>query len=86
MDKDTEVQANLKIPKSLKDKLKAAAKENHRSMTSEVIARLEDSFKISASAGLLDLGPQTAREFLEEQRTTVKQYLEMLEKLERERL
>ncbi len=45
MDKDTEVQTNLKIPKSLKEKLKIAAKENHRSMTAELIARLQDSFK-----------------------------------------
>ncbi len=44
MDKDTEVQTNLKIPKSLKEKLKIAAKENHRSMTAELIARLQDSF------------------------------------------
>ena len=45
MDTDAEVQANLKIPKSLKEKLKIAAKENHRSMTAEVIARLQESFK-----------------------------------------
>jgi len=45
MDKDTEVQTNLKIPKSLKEKLKIAAKENHRSMTAELIARLQESFK-----------------------------------------
>ncbi|MDW7746743.1 Arc family DNA-binding protein [Halomonas sp.] len=41
---EEEVQANLKFPKSLKDKLKAAAKENHRSMTAEVVARLESTF------------------------------------------
>lgn len=38
------MQTNLKIPKSLKDKLKSAAKENHRSMTAELVARLERSF------------------------------------------
>jgi len=41
---EPEVQANLRIPASLRDKLKAAAKENRRSMTAEVIARLEESF------------------------------------------
>ncbi len=45
MDTDTEVQTNLKIPKSLKEKLKAAAKENRRSMTAELIARLESTFE-----------------------------------------
>lgn len=44
MKTEEEVQANLKFPKSLKDKLKAAAKENHRSMTAEVVARLESTF------------------------------------------
>lgn len=44
MKTEEEVQANLKIPKSLKEKLKAAAKDNHRSMTAEVVARLEQSF------------------------------------------
>lgn len=41
---EPEVQANLRIPASLRDKLKAAAKENRRSMTAEVVARLEESF------------------------------------------
>ncbi|MFI8749090.1 Arc family DNA-binding protein [Vreelandella lionensis] len=54
MEKDIEVQANLKIPKSLKEKLKAAAKENHRSMTAEVVARLEQSFKDEQSDALVD--------------------------------
>ncbi len=45
MKTEEEVQANLKFPKSLKDKLKAAAKENHRSMTAEVVARLESTFE-----------------------------------------
>lgn len=39
-----EVQANLRLPADLRDKLKAAAQQNHRSMTAEVVARLEDSF------------------------------------------
>ncbi|MBE0404593.1 Arc family DNA-binding protein [Halomonas citrativorans] len=54
MEKDIEVQSNLKIPKSLKEKLKAAAKENHRSMTAEVVARLEKSFKDEQSDALVD--------------------------------
>lgn len=44
METENEVQANLKIPKSLKEKLKSAAKDNHRSMTAEVVARLQESF------------------------------------------
>lgn len=34
----------LRIPEDLKLKVEEAAKENHRSMTAEIIARLESSF------------------------------------------
>lgn len=43
MSENTEVQANLKFPKQLKDMLKKEAKKNNRSMTSEVVARLQAS-------------------------------------------
>ncbi|PKH63799.1 Arc family DNA-binding protein [Halomonas sp. Choline-3u-9] len=57
MENDIEVQANLKIPKSLKEMLKAAAKENHRSMTAEVVARLEKSFKDEEADATVDEFP-----------------------------
>ena len=65
MKTEEEVQANLKFPKSLKDKLKAAAKENHRSMTAEVVARLEESFRGTSSADILDkVSPEELADFL----------------------
>jgi uncharacterized membrane-anchored protein YhcB (DUF1043 family) len=68
MDTDTEVQTNLKIPKSLKEKLKIAAKENHRSMTAELIARLQESFDdestYTSSAGRPKIDEATRRELL----------------------
>lgn len=68
MDTDTEVQANLKIPKPLKEKLKIAAKENHRSMTAEVVARLQDSFNaentFTSAVGRPQLDEETRRELL----------------------
>lgn len=45
MSENTEVQANLKFPKQLKDMLKEEAKKNNRSMTSEVVARLQESLR-----------------------------------------
>ena len=38
------VQMNLKVPASLRDKLREAADKNHRSMTAELIARVSQSF------------------------------------------
>lgn len=40
----TDPQFNLRIPESLRDKVMAAAKENGRSATAEILSRLELSF------------------------------------------
>lgn len=42
------LQVNFRMPASLKEKLTKAARANHRSVTSEIIARLEDSFEAEA--------------------------------------
>lgn len=39
-------QVNFRMPTDLKDKLEEASKVNERSLTSELVNRLEDSFKI----------------------------------------
>lgn len=40
----TDLQVNFRMPADLKAKLEGAAKENHRSLTAEVVARLESTF------------------------------------------
>ncbi|MBC3464988.1 Arc family DNA-binding protein [Pseudomonas sp. RW10S2] len=40
----TDPQFNLRIPEALRDKVMAAAKDNKRSATAEILARLEGSF------------------------------------------
>ncbi len=42
MKKDT-VQVNFRLPQELKDRLEQSAKENGRSITSELIIRLDES-------------------------------------------
>ena len=49
-------QVNLRMPADLKDRLDAAAEENKRSLTAEVVARLEESF------GDIDVLKDVARE------------------------
>lgn len=39
------VQMNLKVPASLRDRLREAADKNHRSMTAELVARVSQSFE-----------------------------------------
>lgn len=41
----TDPQVNFRIPAELKDKLDNAAKENGRTLTAELILRLEETFK-----------------------------------------
>lgn len=43
MKKDN-VQVNFRLPQELKDKLEQSAQENGRSITSELIIRLDESF------------------------------------------
>lgn len=42
-------QINLRIPGALKDRLDDASAQNKRSLTAEVVARLEESFRESAA-------------------------------------
>jgi len=46
----SDLQVNFRMPASLKAALEAAAKENHRSLTAELIARLESTFTPAESA------------------------------------
>lgn len=39
--------ANIRMPYELKEKIDKSAEENGRSITSEIITRLEDSFKVA---------------------------------------
>ncbi|MDX0466705.1 Arc family DNA-binding protein [Sinorhizobium medicae] len=39
----------LRIPEDLKNKIQAEAERNHRSMTAEILARLESKFEPSGS-------------------------------------
>lgn len=40
------VQVNFRMPAELKDKLEQSAKESGRSITSELVTRLEESFRL----------------------------------------
>ncbi|WP_102897202.1 Arc family DNA-binding protein [Phaeobacter piscinae] len=51
MTQDDRVQYKFMMPVGLKSRIEQAAHDNHRSLSAEVVARLEDSFSDSAVSG-----------------------------------
>tara|TARA_B100000700_G_scaffold189815_1_gene209169 strand:- start:39703 stop:39942 length:240 start_codon:yes stop_codon:yes gene_type:complete len=47
MTQQTDPQYKLRMPEELRDRLKEAAKDNHRTMNAEIVARLQESFQPS---------------------------------------
>jgi len=47
-------QVNFRIPPELKEKLETAAKKNHRTITAELVARLENSFMVEGRSATED--------------------------------
>lgn len=78
MDNDIEVQANLKIPKSLKEKLKKAAKDNHRSMTAEVVARLQESFEPLNSSDFVSMRRSNIGRVLDKESVTIDELVSVI--------
>lgn len=62
----TDPQFNLRIPEALRDKVMAAAKDNKRSATAEVLARLEESFERDLAQAELSNRLYSAKENREE--------------------
>jgi len=54
MTSDTRVQYKFNVPLDLKEKLEAAASRNNRSLSGEVVARLEQTFTVHKRLGDLE--------------------------------
>lgn len=52
----------LRIPEDLKKKVEISARENHRSMTAEIIARLEATFTVNQKALQAEIVKEWPRE------------------------
>jgi len=81
---DTHTQYKLRMPPELRDKLKSASEENHRSMNAEIVARLQESFDTrldqNTASALVDSLQQSLREVREMQEET-KRHREEAERL-----
>jgi hypothetical protein len=60
-----EPQVNLRIPANLKDLLEEASAQNKRSLTAEVVARLEESFSLENGANAPSIDDRTLDLFAE---------------------
>lgn len=64
----TDPQYKLRLPADLKEKIKQASEENHRSMNAEIVARLQESFDeentYTSSVESPDLTEEVRRELL----------------------
>lgn len=76
----TDPQLNFRIPAELRDKLAEAAKANNRSMTGELIARLDASFDGLPPDGL-DLGSTVeVKRLLMDQAARLRAFAEALDR------
>jgi plasmid stability protein len=81
----------LRIPEDLKKRVEVAASENHRSMTAEILARLESTFLLDRALGKAANSPFAAQietaartqETLELVRDLTKQMREATEAIKR---
>ncbi|NMW23373.1 Arc family DNA-binding protein [Rhodanobacter denitrificans] len=51
----TDIQMNIRLPANMKAQIEAAAQESGRSVTAEIVARLERSFPLSINEQILEL-------------------------------
>lgn len=72
-----EPQVNLRMPTDIKAALEEAAEASKRSLTSEIVARLQDSFKSGQESSGSTVGSQTVNAELEQQRALAKQFREL---------
>lgn len=55
----------LRLPDGMRDRIREAAEKNNRSMNSEIVSRLEDSFELTA-VGIADhIKPINKEQFIE---------------------
>lgn len=58
----TDMQVNFRMPAELKAALEAESKKNHRSLTAEIVARLQDSLAGSAPPPASESAPRTEQD------------------------
>lgn len=76
----------IRIPDELKEKVRRSADELNRSMTADIIARLEDSFKLETHPHKIPMDVSMADDWIEKSGLTPEQMGEVLKQLAFERI
>ena len=82
----TDPQVNFRIPADLKDKIEQAAINNGRSITGELVIRLEDSFKLETHPYKIPMDVSAADDWIEKSGLTPEQMGEVMKQLAFERI
>lgn len=76
----------IRIPDELKEKVRQSAHELNRSMTADIIARLEDSFKLETHPHKIPMDVSMADDWIEKSGLTPEQMGEVMKQLAFERI
>lgn len=81
-----EPQYKLRLSEQLRDKIKDSAKEHNRSMNADIIARLEESFKLETHPHKIPMDISAADDWIEKSGLTPEQMGEVMKQLAFERI
>lgn len=76
----------VRIPEDLKEKIRASAEEYNRSMGADIIARLEESFKLETHPNKIPMDISAADDWIEKSGLTPEQMGEVMKQLAFERI
>lgn len=82
----TDPQVNFRIPADLKDRIEQAAIENGRSITGELVTRLEESFKLETHPHKIPMDVSSSDDWIEKSGLTPEQMGEVMKQLAFERI
>lgn len=85
-DKHTTVQYQLRLPEELRNTIRDSAKEHNRSMNADIVARLEESFKLENHPHKIPMDVSAADDWIEKSGLTPEQMGEVMKQLAFERI
>ncbi|MDN6322764.1 MAG: Arc family DNA-binding protein [Halomonas sp.] len=74
----TDPQYKLRLPADLKEKIKQASEENHRSMNAEIVARLQESFEPPSSSDFVSMRRSNIGHVLDKESVTIDELVSVI--------
>jgi hypothetical protein len=86
MSKNKHPDFRVRIPEDLKEKIRTSAEEYNRSMGADIIARLEESFKLETHPHKIPMDVSASDDWIEKSGLTPEQMGEVMKQLAFERI